>query len=261
MRLKISNLNKAIKKLSGGELSLYIYITQRSDRTGILQDLSMKQACLKTSLSKQHFYNCLYALEVKGFLHISQTKSIGFDILLIDNKFLSEEDASEPYMNLHYAILNTLVFHRLPIAMKKFILRALSFSNKHKWNVSEDMLKDYKLKIEDLVHFFKIKNLGLNKKKDRHFNIQFIREFSKIDKNLFYLHYHHRLTKFLSKQKIAYTLESLNDSIQVLSNYRQYQSLAGLGLEQMKSNFLLQPKLLNYIVNIHKQNLIPVSLA
>lgn len=259
MRLKISNLNNAIKQLSGGELSLYIYITQRADRTGLLHDLSMKQTCLKTSLSKQHFYNCLYALEVKGFLHISQAKSIGFDILLVDNKFLSEDDASDPYMNLHYSILNSLVFHKLSISMKKFILRALSFSNKHKWNVSEDMLKSYKLKIEDLSRFFKVKSLGLNKKKDRHFNIQFIREFSKVDKNLFYLHYHHRLTKFLSKQKIAYTLESLNDSIQVLSNYRQYQSLAGLGLEQMKDKFLLQPKLLNYIVNIHKNSLHPVS--
>ena len=141
MRLKIENLNKAIKDLTGGELSLYIYITQRSDRNGLLQDLMMKEVCLKTNLSKQHFYNCLYALEEKGFLYVSQTKSVGYDILLIDNKFLSEEDSSEPYLNLHYSFLNTLAFHKLPVAIKRFLLRALSFAGKHKWTVSEDTLK------------------------------------------------------------------------------------------------------------------------
>jgi hypothetical protein len=252
MRLKIKNLNKAIENLTGAELSLYTYIVQRTDINGLLQDLSMKQTILKIGISKQHFYNCLYSLEEKGFLYVSQTKAIGYDILLIDNKFSSEKDSTEPYLNLHYKILNTVSFHRLPVAIKKFLLRALSFAGKNKWSVSEDTLKSYKLTIDDILQFFKIKDLGLNKQKDRHFNLQLFSQFTKIDRNIFYLHYHHRLLKFLSKNKISYTQDTLNTSIQVLSNFRSYPGLAGQSLAQMKNKFLLQPKLITYIINFYK---------
>jgi len=253
LRLKIKNLSKAISELTSAEISLYIYIAQRSDRTGLMHDLSMRDVCLKTGLSKQHFYNCLDNLSEKGFLYISQTKMINFDILLIDNKFASDSDFSEPYLNLNYNFLSSLNFHRLSMGIKKFILRAFSFSNtanSRNWKISIDTLKSYKINIEDLKEFFDIRETN-----NSVFSFRLKSNFIKQSFNTFFLFYEHKLKNLLHKRKTSYTSETLHDSVQTITNFRNYQGIISYALSLPENKYLIQPKLLTYIISLYRDKL------
>lgn len=253
LRLKIKNLNRAIAELTSAELSLYIYIAQRSDRTGIMTDLSMRDVCLKTGLSKQHFYNCLDNLSEKGFLYISQTKVINFDIILIDNKFSSDNDSSEPYLNLNYNFLSNLIFHRLPMGIKKFILRAFSFNstaNNRNWRISIDTLKSYKIKVDDLHEFFDIRSMN-----DSVFSFRLKSNFIKQSFNTFYIFYEHRLKNILHRRKTTYTTETLRDSVQTISNFRNYQGIINYAISLPDHKYSVQPKLLTYIISLYRDKL------
>lgn len=250
MRLKIENLNEAIEKLTGVELSLYVYIVQRSDRVGLLHRLKMSETIMAIMCSKQGFYDALKKLEEKRFLHIDHYHDGYFNLLLIGNSFASESDSTEPYLNLNFNLLNSTMFHRLPANIKKFLLRALSFSVQNKWKVSQDTLKKYKVLLEDLKEYFEISTIS-----EGMYYLRLRYEYRRQTFNVLFNHIKHRLLSIMQKVKMHYTRDSLYDATQVLSNFREYQGLITVALSSPEHKYLIQPKLLTYIINKKRNEL------
>jgi len=249
MRLKIKNLNLALETLTSNEFSLYIYIAQRSNIKGLMQDLKMTDAKEQIEFSKQGFYDALYSLEKKGLIHINYSKNIHFDILLNDNSFENEKDTSDPYLNLNYDFLNTKIFHSLKLAIKKFILRLLSFKGKRK--LSKDSLKRYKVYyiINELKEFFDIEEIenGVF-----YFSMSF--NFLKQHGNIFFCHIKHKIKTFANRHKLSYAPKDLKDAINVLTNNRKYVSIINYALNELvRQKKHLNPKLLNHIITTHKK--------
>jgi len=249
MRLKIKNLVKAFEKLTSLEFSLYIHMAQRADLKGLLQDLTMREAKQVVGCSKQGFYDALYSLEEKNFVAINYSKNIDFDILMVDNSFTSEKDSSEPYINLNFAFLNTLKFHRLSIAIKKFILRIMSFKGKRR--LSKDTLKRYKVLylLDDLKEFFDIKVLDSGI-----YVFSMVYEFIKNYGNIFYQHIKHKIKNFAKKNKLKYNLKELKDTINVIYNNRSFVSICNYALSELvrQEKRKLEPKLINHIITTKK---------
>lgn len=249
MRLKIKNLVKAFEKLTSLEFSLYIHIAQKSNLKGLVQDLTMSETKEKIGCSKQGFYNALYSLEEKEFINISYSKNVNFDILLVDNSFKTEDDSSDPYINLNFAFLNTLKFHNLNIAIKKFILRIMSFKGKRK--LSKDTLKRYKVLyiLEDLKEFFDI-NILDNGIYEFTMTYQFMKKFG----NIFFQHIKHKIKTFAKKHKLKHNSKDLKSTIKVLCNNRKLVSICNYALNELvrQGKEKLEPKLINHIITTQK---------
>lgn len=241
--LKIKNLNRAIDKLSNSEMSLYIYIVQRSDRFGLLKDLSMREACFKIGFSKQSFYNALYKLKNKGFLNLSVSKTVNFDILLVDNKF--DEEIKDPYMNLNNNFLDMMDFYKLSFHVKKFILRLISIKDGIKVKMTCETIRKYKVKIEELIDLltYSINSNGT-------YIITLNPKLRQKSNNINYLNIKHKLEKILQKRKVCYTSKTLRDTINVISNNKKNLAAISISLDHCLNKNLLQPKLLNKIIQI-----------
>ena len=259
MRLKTSNINRAINLLNGSELSLYIYIAQHSDNAGFLQNLSMNEFCMLTTYCKQSFYKALYSLEQKEFISISYTTSHhnSFNVLLSDNFFKSFSDTSNSYINLHYDFLRSTEFHKLNVNLKKYLIRSYGFSNNSRL-VSADNIKQFNLKAEDLEPFFDIQEWDINESGEVIYKIYFKKKYRHTSKSIQFQYFRYKLEKYLNNIKAEYTNELLNDATQVLCNYHTLPAFIGIAashiINKNKGRYILQPKLLNSeITRLKKQ--------
>lgn len=255
MRLKRENLAKAKVELTNCELGLYLYIAQRVDLNGLVQRILMREAITSICITKQSFYNCLYALQKKGFLHIHKKDNNGFDILLANNRFVDEKATGDTYINLNYRILNSLDFYRAPINLKRFILDALSFSNLSSWKISNDMLKKYGLSVEDIKPFTRKINTYKNVYNETIHSIEVSTAITKSDNNIFFNTLKHRLTNFFRTYNVNYTYQDFKDVLALWITNRDVPGIVGSAILKTSDYELLQPKLINYHIKKAKLNI------
>lgn len=160
MRLKIRNRNKAIKKLTNVELSLYVYIVRRQNHKGLIQNLNISNAKDSIGHSRQGLYNALYALEEKGFIHIDYFNNVNFNIIVINNSFdainITDNKNVDPYINMNVGVFENGVFYSSNIYVKRFILKFMGF--KGRVTLTIDTLKKYNVYqfMDNLKCLFKI---------------------------------------------------------------------------------------------------------
>jgi hypothetical protein len=246
MRLKIKNLNRLIKdNLTNSEISLYIYIAQRTDFNGILTNLKMCETKNICDFSKQTFYNSIYSLEKKGFIIIQKNREVDYDIILIDNKFKNEKDTTEPYMNLHFDFLDTKEFYNLSKNIKRLLLRIMAMK-KNRIKMKKDKLKEYKIFyiIEDLKNY-----LDITQQKNGTYILSLKNKYRNKQNNLFFKSYYHRIKNMLIKSNLIYDTKDLKDAVTLAINNRKYYSIFLYALSEMKYYGFLSGKLLNTIIS------------
>jgi len=243
MRLKNDILNRLINEdITSSELSLYIFIAQRSSFEGIMPNLKMRDFVDSCDFSKQTFYNALYSLQEKNFIIIQNNREVYFDTYLINNQFKNEKDTTDVYHNLNYDFLNTNDFHNLNIHVKRLLLRALSMKT-NTLKYTKDTLKKYKCfrYLKFLSKFFNIATL-----KNGTYILNF--KYTNKDRNLFYNYLKNKIVFILEKHKISYTLKDLRDAINVSYNNRKYFSFVLYAFNEMRKYGFLKGALLNKII-------------
>lgn len=241
VRLKIKNLNRAITELTSVEMSIYIYIAQRASLCGIAEGIKMSSAINECRISKQSYYNALRSLEKKAFILENSSNRLN-QILILDNCFKSENDCDEPYLNLNMNFLRTTEFHCASIGLKKFLLRALCFKNQSAWNITQNLLKQYKVKIEELNKFFKIKVSG------KSLSLQCKEKLTRAASNIHYLKFRQKIELLMKKHKVMYDESSLTDATRSITNFRELPSIIGIALEATIKKGSLEPKLITSIL-------------
>ena len=245
MKLKIKNLNKLIDKLSGREIDLYLYLIKRQNDLGQVDAIRYKDVMLELHMPKSTFYGALYELEENKFININWGSGYGeFDIIVLDNIFKSKENYNEGYLNLNLDLILSKMFIKLHVSMKKLLLRLLGIqAGTRKVKVTKEMLKQYKVYycFEELKSLFNI----IDYENGWLFTLR--KEFRKKSHNTYFLQYQHKLINYCKRYKIAYTLEELIDSVNVIVNNRQKMSKVQKALDYIRDSIhILQPKLINH---------------
>ena len=245
MRLKIKNINRLVNEnITNSELSLYLYIAQRTDIKGILTNLKMREATNICDFSKQTFYNVLYSLEKKGFLIIQKNREIDYDIILVDNKFKNEKDSTSPYLNLNFDFLDTQEFYNIPKHIKILLLRVISMK-KNRIKMTKDTLLEYNVFyiLEKLKKY-----LDIIQQYNGTYILSLKHKYRNKHNNIFFKYYYHQIKNILSKTNLAYALKDLKDAVTLAINNRKYYSIFLYALDQMKQYGYINGKIMNTII-------------
>ena len=114
MKLKISNLNRLIEKLSGREIDLFLYLAKLQNEYGQVNGINYRDTTLALQMPKSTFYSALKELEDNEFIHINWGSSYGeYDIIILDNILASEKNYKEGYLKLDLDLILSEMFHLL----------------------------------------------------------------------------------------------------------------------------------------------------
>ncbi len=271
MRLTIKNINKAIDKsvkskdntgatstqLSSYELSLFILLSKRCDLKGRIVNLLMKDAVDIIGFSKQTFYDCLYALEKKGFIYINHAnnKTSGHEVLLLNNYFKSYKDTDKPYLNMYYEFLESKEYISLPVQLKRFIIRSLCFINQNKWTITSDVLKKYGVTLDCLIPYFVIKKSGINASGCEIYHLSAKEVLRQVDHEVPYRHFFHRIKALLENIKISYTLNDLKSLASTANTYKDIPTIFTSGLISSWGKESIQPLLVTSTITRIREKL------
>lgn len=121
MRIKYEVLDK-LKSLTNKEMDLFVHIARHQSLSGIVYGLHHKDACTSCNMSKQSFYNALYALSNKGIITYKKQSDIDYDVTIIDNNFDGPNGFKQGgYINLHKKFVKGKKFKKLK-ANEKYLL-------------------------------------------------------------------------------------------------------------------------------------------
>ena len=245
MKLKIRNLNRLIDDLSGREIDLFLYLVKRQNDFGQVDSIYYKDALIDLCMPKSTFYGALKELEDADFIHIDWGSNYGeYKITITDNIFTSEENYKEGYLNLNLDLILSKMFVKLHVNIKKLLLRLLGMqAGTRKVKVTKEMLKQYKVYycFEELKSLFNIVDY------ENGWLFSLRKELRKRSHNTYFLQYQHKLINYCKRYKIAYTLDDLADSVNVIVNNRHKMFNVQKALDYIRDTiYILQPKLINY---------------
>ena len=246
MRLKIKNLNRIINEnITNAELSLYLYIVQRTTLKGIMTNLKMREAIEICNFSKQTFYNVLYSLQEKEFLIIQKNREVDYDVILIGNQFKNEKDTSEAYMNLNFDLLNKRKFYNLSKDIKRLLLRIMSMKE-NRIKMTKDTLKEYNVFyiLDELKKY-----ITITKKVNGTYILSLEYKYRNKKHNLFYKSFYHKIKNIICKTDLAYSIKNLKDAVTLAINNRKYFSIVLYAIDQMHQYGYINGKIMNTIIS------------
>lgn len=148
------------KKITSIEIDILLYLSLIQDEFGKIEGVKYSDVCKDISISTQGYYNCIVGLEGKGYIQVTENDRIGWNIIINDNIFSSDEDYKKGYLTTNRQMLHNPMFYKLKANEKKLLLQILT--NK------KDCVKDEdgNIKSEDFrLYVTTIKNwLGINNK-------------------------------------------------------------------------------------------------
>ena len=132
MKLSLKTLDKVLSRCTGKEIDLVIYLAQYQDEEGIVGGIYYRNAMEDIDISESAFYKCLYSLEQKGIISISNEYEHRYWTLKIaDNAFCNDKDYKKGYINLNYEILHSKDFRRMSRSEKVIVLKVLQLMYLH----------------------------------------------------------------------------------------------------------------------------------
>ena len=132
-------------------------------------------------------------------------------------------------MNLNLDLILSQMFIKLHVNMKKLLLRLLGMqAGTRKVKVTKEMLKKFKVYyyFEDLKLLFNITDY------ENGWLFTLRKELRKRSHNTYFLQYQHKLINYCKRYKIAYTIEELVDSVNVIVNNRNKMSKVQTALDK-----------------------------
>ena len=170
-RISNDNVDRMIEaKLTKCEMNLMLFLSFYQDEYGRIYGVHYKEVCGKTGMSYQEFYNAKKSLEKKGFIRCEKSNRIDHDITILNNVFLTSEDAKKGYINTSHNIFHTKEFYQMKagamlLAMKLmkntydergyFLIGVKKFYEKYTqiFGVTKRVLRNY---LKQLKQFFSI---------------------------------------------------------------------------------------------------------
>lgn len=198
-------------------------------------------------MPRSTFYTVLDALQEKGYVRVDWFNSRrDFNIIVIDNSFLKDEDFKEGYVNINLDFILSEQFILLNVNLKKFFLRLLGLQAGTKSvRLLKDTLRQYKVLglMDELMKLFDITPDG----KGYLFRIK--GRLMRKSHNDDYLRYEHKLVSYCKEYNIDFTFKELRDSVGTIINNirRNRMALIHKAFDSIRNKGRLQPKLITHI--------------
>lgn len=130
MKLSLENLNKVTERCTKKEIDLLIYIGQFQDDYGVIKGIYYKDVLKNIGICKAYFYELLYSLEEKEIIKINFLSECTYwEITLLDNIFVSDDDYKKGYIKLNYEILHSEGFKELTKSEKIIVLNLIKIKD------------------------------------------------------------------------------------------------------------------------------------
>ena len=175
---KISStiINRLINdtSISSKEIDVLLWISLRQNQFGLVNSVKYYDICNDINISHQEFYNSIYNLVACKYITvISRSRKYGWDIKILNNIFLDEDDDKQRYLTVNRKFLYEESFLRLRSNEKKLILKIL---------IEKNPSKKFFLNFETIKKWIRIDNSQLIKSYIRSLNKFFSLHISKNNK-------------------------------------------------------------------------------
>ena len=138
---------------SPNDIQLYIELSKRQDCLGRVEYVSYKEFMEILDCSKATFYNSLGRLEKLGYIRTESDRKGFWDIVVLNNTFLTEKDYKQGYMRTNIDFFYSSQFKKMSLVEKKVCIYL--HLNKNKFNTLEvyleTLLKSIGIKIKSVV--------------------------------------------------------------------------------------------------------------
>ena len=266
-KINFKTLQKIIDlKCTSSEIDILLYMVRYQSSKGSILNLKYNDICKELNISNQTFYNSLRKLEDKKIIYIydnSNSEYGYYNILIYDNDydFLEKKDFKGciPYLNTNtYNFLYSKKFRDLTGGTKRLILGVLMTLGKFKKKVfSIKSLRKYaKVKCDRSIYTF-IKTLknwfNVSREKSNYIislNENTIEHDEKSEKEN---HIWFKLTNYLHINKIKYTINDLNDTIEMFVKNKYDEKYGHMFYEIIHNTCLNHGKLIAPLINSNLQ--------
>ena len=266
---KISStiINRIINdtSISSKEIDVLLWISLRQNQFGLVSNVKYYDICNDINISNQEFYNSIYNLVAYKYITvISRSRKYGWDIKILNNIFLDEDDDKQRYLTINRKFLYEESFLRLRSNEKKLILKIiieknpskkffLNFETIKKW-ISIDNSQLIKSYIRSLKKFF---NLHISKNNKTKSVTIIINETPLInldfsDKSQIKYHYLYKVYSICRNMKIKNRSEkNLLDVVILIQQYAKYIPLTSIWntiINSFEEKNSIEPKYINILL-------------
>lgn len=266
---KISStiINRLINdtSISSKEIDVLLWISLRQNQFGLVNNVKYYDICNDINISHQEFYNSIYNLVAYKYLTVtSRSRKYGWDIKILNNIFLDEDDDKQRYLTINRKFLYEESFLKLRSNEKKLILKILieknpskkfflNFETIKKW-ISIDNSQLIKSYIRSLNKFF---NLHISKNNKTKSVTIIINETPLInldfsDKSQIKYHYLYKVYSICRNMKIKNRSEkNLLDVVILIQQYAKYIPLTSIWntiINSFEEKNSIEPKYINILL-------------
>lgn len=264
-KLNAEIINKIIetKSITGKQIDVLLWLAIRQDEFGRIFYVKYNEVSNDLNICNQEYYNCINSLEKHNIIRIINRHYVnGWDIEILNNIYISENDDKKRYLNINRNFLYTQIFRTLKANEKKLVLKILlsikleksfflNFKNIKLWLgiTNKQLINSYIKKLKSLKDIFDIKISKKSWKKTIIIKKIFQDSPYKYESIAYHFLYN-KIKQLCRLYKVKYTLETLKDTIILFVQYKKHYTLiSNVFSDTIIKNHELSPKLINYIVS------------
>lgn len=118
-KLQLDIIKKLIKEnATSAEIDFLLYVSRFQNNYGESEGIYYKKVCQKLGFSYQTFYDVKNSLVQKGIIRAEKCNYTDYDITILNNAFVTEEDFRKGYLNTNYEVFSCSQFRNLKAGAK-----------------------------------------------------------------------------------------------------------------------------------------------
>lgn len=145
-KLSIEVLEHAMQQnLTSAEVDMLLYIARFQNDAGTARGIYYKDVCEGIGISYQAFYDCKKGLEEKGIISSEKNNYYDWDITILNNSFVGNENFGRGYVSVSSKMVRSAVFRKFKAntkLMALYLLREWLISRKRTNKESYQILKE-----------------------------------------------------------------------------------------------------------------------
>lgn len=234
-KLKLTVLDKMIeKRCTNAEIDFVLYISRFQNDMGIISGVYYKEISAELGISYQKFYDLKLSLIEKDIIRVNKENYYDWNIKILDNDFSYPESYNEGYINTNHDIFYKKEFFNMKAGEKLLAMQfmKISFSGRGSYNIGVNKFYD---KYTTLFNVTKrvIQNYMTSLKAFFSIGVKehqyWITPLAKIyrsngatyNRSEVDTYNKHVGQVICRREKIAYSLQSLRDTVNLLKQYRK----------------------------------------
>lgn len=145
-KLSIEVLEHAMQQnLTSAEVDMLLYIARFQNDAGTARGIYYKDVCEGIGISYQAFYDCKKGLEEKGIISSEKNNYYDWDITILNNSFVGNENFGRGYVSVSSKMVRSAVFRKFKAntkLMALYLLREWLISRKRTNKESYQILRE-----------------------------------------------------------------------------------------------------------------------